>query len=61
MALLAIAPGPASAQSAATPGAAPAVEGATPVQAEGAIDPAADPIADALAAESAMLPRDLSP
>src|SRR5687767_10675327 len=39
-------------------------EGAVPVQADGAIDPATDPLADRdglLAAENAMLPRDLSP
>ena len=76
MAALAGAPGLASAQSAETPAtetpaatppatdASPPADGAVPVQADGAIDPAADPLADPeglLAAETAMLPRDLSP
>lgn len=54
----------APAESPATPTDAPPLAGA-PVQADGAIDPAADPLADPsadpLAAENAMLPRDLSP
>jgi biopolymer transport protein ExbB len=57
--LATVAPGLASAQSAA----APAVETA-PMQADGAIVPLLDPLADPeglLAAETAMLPRDLSP
>jgi biopolymer transport protein ExbB len=69
MAALTVEPGPAWAQSAQTPEApaadsAPPAEGAMPVQADGAIDPAVDPLADPeglLAAENAMLPRDLSP
>jgi biopolymer transport protein ExbB len=73
MAALTVAPGLAWAQSAETPegpdaapaaDAAPPADDAMPVQADGAIDPAVDPLADPeglLAAENAMLPRDLSP
>ena len=75
MAALSVAPGLAWAQSAQTPATevpatapvpdpASPTEGAVPVQVGGAIDPAADPLADPdglLAAENTMLPRDLSP
>ena len=55
---------PAAAPTDAAPADAVPLEGIAPVQADGAIDPAADPLADPdglLAAENAMLPRDLSP
>src|SRR5688500_2444464 len=74
LATLTVAPGLAWAQSANAPATetpttvptdeAPAPEEDVPVQADGAIDPATDPLADRdglLAAENAMLPRDLSP
>ncbi len=63
VAVFALAPIAASAQSADAPAteapAVPPADGAAPVQADGAI--AADPLTDPLAAENAMLPRDLSP
>jgi biopolymer transport protein ExbB len=55
---------PAAAPTEAAPTDAAPVGGALPVEADGAIDPAADPLASPeglLAAENAMLPRDLSP
>jgi biopolymer transport protein ExbB len=55
---------PAAAPTETAPTGAAPVEGAVPVAADGAIDPAVDPLADPdglLAAENAMLPRDLSP
>jgi biopolymer transport protein ExbB len=66
MAALSIAPAPAWAQSSETPApdAASPADGAVPIQADSTIDPAVDPLADPegpLAAETAMLPRDLSP
>ena len=67
VALFTIAPAAAWGQSAHTPTtaaptqAAPTDAAGAPVQAGGAIDPAADLLADPLAAENALLPRDLSP
>jgi biopolymer transport protein ExbB len=55
---------PTAAPTGAAPTGAAPLDGAVPVQADGAIDPAEDPLADPdglLAAENAMLPRDLSP
>jgi biopolymer transport protein ExbB len=61
IAAFAIAPVAAWAQSADAPATVAPADGIAPVQTDGAIDPAAVPLADPLAAETAMLPRDLSP